>query len=837
MLAGVTLTQISAGTASTCALSAAGPAYCWGLGTSGQLGNGASSSSNVPVTVTASSGALSGVTLTGLSVGGSSACVLSAAGAAYCWGLGTSGQLGNGASSTSNVAVPVSAGAVPAATPLTQISVGGSSACALSEAGLGYCWGLDTSGQLGNNSTTLSNVPVAVSVAGVLAGVSLTQISTGYSNFTCALGGSGAAYCWGSNTSGQVGNAATAPATGGFLVPVAVTTVPTLVSAGNGHSCMLRSGKAYCWGDNADGDLGNNSTGNSSVPVPVWTGGALCGGHPDPDQRRHVRTCALSSAGAVVLLGENACRAGQQLAHLSSVPVAVYTGGVLAGVTVTQVSVGGGVVCVLSSAGAAYCWGAGASGSLGNGSTTGVQPTPVAVSAGAVPVGAILTQISVKSVTACVLSSAGAAYCWGYGANGQMGNGTTTSSNSLPVAVTLAVPLIQISAGYVDTCALAATGAGYCWGQNGYGGLGTGLNAGSDVPLPVWTGGVLAGVTLTQITTGNSIPDFTCALSSAGAAYCWGSNGQGELGNNLVTWSTTPMAVFATGVLSGVTLAQIETGATHVCAMDTTGAVYCWGDNAGGDLGNGSTTQSSVPVATSGISGIIPGLRRGDRDGGGRPGGHLVDGACQFRDRHADRVYGHGRRLGRDLHLHHHRGDDLHDHRPDQCGAVFGHGDHHHHGGQLAAKQPGECHADGGAGHHRAGHRVAVKCRARGYGHRADGRGDRHRRPQRGLVDGDGVLDDVCRRGGDGAPDDPADQYLLLVGAADGDHGDRRLYARAADLGERGGADRAADRVQRDRRQRRQLGVVEPHAVGPGAGRGGGRHLHRHDHPLGVVTA
>src|SRR6202023_1056828 len=260
---------------------------------------------HVPVAVS-TAGVLSGVIVTQIGMGGREGCAVSSAGAAYCWGSGTSGQLGNNLAADSRVPVAVTAaGARMAGAVLIQVLPGsGTFACAVSTAGAAYCWGADANGQLGNNSTTQANVPVAVSVAGVLAGVTLIQITGGNAS-TCAMDGTGAAYCWGLNSSGQVGN----PVTGiNFLVPVTVAAAqPTTISAGATHSCMLRSGKAYCWGDNTYGQLGNKSTISSSVPV------------------------------------------------------AVYTGGVLSGVTLTQISAGDFATCALSSTGAAYCWGYNAS--------------------------------------------------------------------------------------------------------------------------------------------------------------------------------------------------------------------------------------------------------------------------------------------------------------------------------------------------------------------------------------------------------------------------------------------------------------------------------------------
>lgn len=462
---------------------------------------------------------------------------------------------------------------------------------------------------------------MAVNTSGVLAGIALAQLSVG-ARHTCALDINGTAYCWGSNSSGQVGN----PDTGlNFQVPVAVDpSQPTTISAGLSHTCKIMSGKAYCWGDNTYGELGNGSTMNSNVPVAVYTGGVLAGVTLTQITAGDTYTCALSSVGTAYCWGMNGSgQLGNSSTSNSTVSVPVYTGGVLAGVTLVQISAGYVSTCALSSTGAAYCWGNGTNGALGNSLATGSN-VPVAVYTGGVLSGVVLTQISVGNVAACALSAVGAVYCWGYGGAGTLGNGSTTSVQTTPVAVTTTgtpiagLTLIQISVRGSTACALSSAGVPYCWGYGPSGQVGNGTTTAYNLlPVAVTTSGALSGVTLTQITASGSVnttTDFTCALGSTGAAYCWGLDSSGQLGNNSTTQSTTAVTVVATGVLAGVLLTQIDAGTAHVCAMDTTDAVYCWGDGTNGDLGNGSTTQSSVPVTTGGV---IPGAPTGVSATGG----------------------------------------------------------------------------------------------------------------------------------------------------------------------------------------------------------------------------
>ena len=470
-LSGLTLTQLTAGSATTCALASTGTAYCWGAGASGQLGNGTTTAAqSTPVAVTITGTPLSGLTLTQITAGAATTCALASTGAAYCWGAGASGQLGNGTTTaTQSTPVAVTTSGVLSGVTLTQLTGGSATTCALASTGTAYCWGAGTSGQLGNNTTTATqSTAVAVTTTGVLSGVTLTQISAGNS-FACALASTGAAYCWGLNSSGQLGNPATAATATVFDVPVAVTSQATMVTAGTTHSCLLRNGKAFCWGDNSFGELGINSA--------------------SPTQ--------------------------------SLVPLPVYTGGVLSGKTLVQISAGTDWTCALDTTGAAYCWGNNSSGSgdlvaLGNGGST-ASTAPVLVSGSHV-----FTQISVGTDSACALTNAGVAWCWGNNHFGQVGDGGTSLA-STPVAVT--------------------------------------------------TIGVLLGLTLTQIAVGGNVAlgGFACAQASTGAAYCWGLGTNGQLGNNLAITSTAPVAVTATGALSGVSLTQVATGGNSSCALGSRG--------------------------------------------------------------------------------------------------------------------------------------------------------------------------------------------------------------------------------------------------------------------------
>ncbi len=359
----VHLTRISAGGLHTCGDGSDGKVYCWGWNNYGQVGDGTTTDRTTPVAVEAPVG----VTLSGVVASNYHTCADGSDGKVYCWGRNENGRLGDGTNTDHTTPTAVQA---PADVRLSGVSSYNSHACAHGSDDKLYCWGSNSSGQLGNNSTTASNVPVAVHAPD---SVTFTRVSTG-DRFTCADGLDGKVYCWGRNDYGQLGNNSTTASN----VPVAVhapdSVTFTRVSTGDRFTCADGlDGKVYCWGRNDYGQLGNNSTTASNVPVAVHA----------PD-----------------------------------------------GVTLSGVSAGGGFTCANGSDGKLYCWGNNSFGKLGNG-TAGERLTPMAVQE---PAGASFLGVKLGSGHACALSEAGPAYCWGNGTNGRLGNGQTTNSN-VPVVV------------------------------------------------------------------------------------------------------------------------------------------------------------------------------------------------------------------------------------------------------------------------------------------------------------------------------------------------------------------------------------------------------------------
>ena len=266
-------------------------------------------------------------------------------------------------------------------------------------------WGANGNGQLGDNSTTNSSVPVAVNIGGALAGKTVTAISAGLSH-SCVVA-DGQAYCWGDNTFGQLGNNSTTDS----KVPVAVNTTGALsgktvsaISAGRHHTCTVADGQAYCWGYNGGGELGNNSTTDSKVPVAVNTAGALAGKTVIEITAGYFHTCVAASGQAYCWGYNGSGQLGDNSITNSTVPVAASTAGPLAGRTVGAITAGAYHTCAAAD-GRAFCWGANGFGQLGNNATANSY-VPVAVDTTALLNGQTVTAITAGGYHSAVLAAA-----------------------------------------------------------------------------------------------------------------------------------------------------------------------------------------------------------------------------------------------------------------------------------------------------------------------------------------------------------------------------------------------------------------------------------------------
>ena len=630
-----TLAAIAAGGDDSLALTTTGQLLAWGSNSNGQLGNGTTTSSSTPVQVSLPPG----TTITAIAEGGQYALAVTSSGQVLAWGRNTNGQLGNGTTTDSSTPVAVS---LPSGTTVTAIAAGSRHALALTSTGQVLAWGYNSAGQLGNGTTTSSSTPVQVSLP---SGTSVTTIAGGGSH-SLALASSGTVLAWGDNSSGQLGNGTTTSSSTAVQVSVPSGTTVTAISAGNSHSLALTANdQILAWGNNAYGQLGNGTTTNTSTPAPV----NLPAGTPATAiAAGALHNLALTSSGQVLAWGENLYgELGNGSTANSSTPVAVSNlqtvvtaiaagnyhslaiqlpkpvgspagaawawgsnlygtlgngttitsrtpvkASLPAGTTITSIAGGDFHTLAVTSDGKALAWGLNGNGQLGDGTTTD-SSVPVQV---ALPSGTIVTAVAGGDHHSLALTSSGQVLSWGSNSNGQLGNGTTTDS-SIPVLVSLPAGTIvkAIAAGFGHSLALTSFGHVYAWGWNSYGQLGNGSLIDSSTPF-------LVGAVGTYVFRAIAAGDYHSMASDGQTIFSWGQNTYGQLGNGTTTNNSNPVRV---SLAAGTTITALAGGQDHSLALTTTGSVLSWGRNLNGQLGNGTTVDSSTPVNVTQPAGTI----------------------------------------------------------------------------------------------------------------------------------------------------------------------------------------------------------------------------------------
>ena len=451
---------------------------------------------------------------------------------------------------------------------------------------------------------------------------------------SCALDSDGTVWCWGDNSSGQLGNPSV-PVGGTSTVPVMVVGLPPAidVSAGRDFTCAVAVGqRAWCWGDNDFGQLGDGTTTSSTVPVQIAGGivaeqvSAGAGG-----------ACAVTGSETVECWGqgnEGQIGDGSTKNALTPHPVSSLTG-------VLQVSVGGGQACSVNQNGGLECWGDDLYGQLGNGAkgsgTNEDKPVPVeqfdtgveTVSAGG-------------TSTCATVAPSSDLYCWGQNQDGQLGTGNTINQDVPTQVVGATQDVGELTAGFGSTCAVISFVA-MCWGTQSRGVLGNGAFTGPVQPVPV----PVFNLAATASGSGPRLPlamsagfAHTCAVFTGGLVSCWGAGFDGELGNGTVADADIPTPVvglplgpgavgsvaeatetgcaldaalsaecWGTAIGNGTTtpfdsaqsVSQMPPNVVQMvganeggCVLTATGALWCWGDNTFGEIGNGSSGSSPV---------------------------------------------------------------------------------------------------------------------------------------------------------------------------------------------------------------------------------------------------
>jgi alpha-tubulin suppressor-like RCC1 family protein len=704
-LSGTTITAIACGTNVTMALDTNGKVHTWGNNLQGQLGNNTTTQSNIPIDIS-SFGSLSGKTVVAIACGALHSMGLDSTGQVHVWGENTFGGLGNNTTTQSNVPIAISSFGSLSGKTIIAIACGSLHTMGLDSTGQVHTWGYNGYGQLGKSNYTSSSVPVNVSTFGTLIGTLVVALIAG-ANHTLALDSSGTVHAWGYNNEGELGNNTTTPsnvsikplsnintlyattgtganvlstnpafdaATGTTPFTVASTTMVTnlnaqllngsnssyykdlgtatgtlaIASGGTGTTVATGTGSVVLSANpvltgtltasnvtasgvftgNGSGLTTLNGTNITSGTVSVTIGGTgataktgtganVLSTNPAFDVATGTTPFTVASTTLVTNLNAQMLN-GQNSSYYKDLGTATGTLAIANGGTGTTVATGTGSVVLSANptfSGTVSASNINFTGSLTqNGTPFSTTNANVITSGTLNPLyggsGAILksysrTLCSLASYTGFVISN-GLLYAWGLNNYGQIGNNTTITQ----LAATLIAggslngqTVVAISGGLGHTIALDSIGQVHTWGYNVYGQLGNNTQTQSIIPNAISTFGSLSGKTIIAVSCGTY---HTIALDSVGQVHTWGYNQYGQLGNNnQVSQSKIPIAISTFGSISGKTVISVACGQFHTMALDSTGIVHAWGYNINGQLGNNTTTQSNTPISLSSFGSLI----------------------------------------------------------------------------------------------------------------------------------------------------------------------------------------------------------------------------------------
>ena len=603
-----TAVSVSSGRDHTCSILDNGELQCWGRNNHGQLGDGSSAQSSLPVSVS-----MTGVPVQ-LSTGDWHNCAIMDDASLQCWGRNNHGQLGDGTNIDSDT--PVS---VPMGENVLAVSAGSSHTCAVTESWALKCWGLNDNGQLGVGSTTSSNSPTTVTVGGNVVAVSAGGVHT------CALLDGNNMKCWGDNSNGQLGDGGTNQqndaSTVGFSLTGAIA-----IDSGGGHTCALdSSGSLHCWGGSEDGQVGDGSNSQQiTSPTEIALGESLGA----------LSVSAGSSYTCVVGSNDRArCWGGGYSEPLSlgyspsefTIPMWSYISSSErdwnnnGDLNIFEVGVASdadsdgfpsssdsddsnptvAADCSAGSYGRFTCRqatpGYYVSGT-GNTVMTPASPGHYVDSNGAsseeeCEIGEFQR---LSGQTSCdqaepgyFVSSPGASegtpcpaglFNDQYGQSSEAACQGAVAGHSVPV-------LTQATTGASHSCAILDDGSVSCWGENGNGQLGLGSRTPSLEPEKA---SMPLGKKAIEVSAGSY---HTCTLLDDGAVRCWGSNEFGQLGDGTNIERTAPVPVNL-----GNSALSISSGESHTCAVLVDHSVKCWGENSNGQIGDGTTNNRQSPT-------------------------------------------------------------------------------------------------------------------------------------------------------------------------------------------------------------------------------------------------
>lgn len=474
----------------------------------------------------------------------------------------------------------------------TSVRTSRNTTCAIAQDGTLWCWGTNTYGQVGDFTFTGPRAPLQVGSSSaytrfdppfdrrpfpVQVGTDTDWVDLAPAqNYTCARKRNGSLWCWGHNADGELGE----PIGTAHNAPVEVTTstVPwRSVTRSYNFTCAVRDdGTVWCWGNNGSGQLADGTTERRTSPFRVlpgqnWSSVSVGSRH----------ACALRADGVVTCWGNNRfAQLARTATDAALVPAPVASPN---GAPWIEVRAGFEHTCGRTEDRRLWCWGRNNTGRLGVGTFQG-RDTPTQVGRDA----------DWDSVAPGIFGTCGTRngelWCWGENGHGELGDGTRSDARPFPVRVGVESEWRDVTVGHQHTCAVDARGRLSCWGHDQEDQLATGDRGDARFPTRVTALDGATTVSLNQFD--------TCAIDDTGAAHCWGFNGQAQLGRPAGDGN----AASPVRLSEGSAFVDVASGLDFTCAIDGDGDLVCVGANARGQLGNGDVNARSslTPVVEPG---------------------------------------------------------------------------------------------------------------------------------------------------------------------------------------------------------------------------------------------
>ena len=574
--------SVSLGSEHSAIITKGGSLYMWGCNYAGELGDGTNTNRYTPVKIMDN--------VASVSLGNYHSAAITKDGSLYMWGMNDFGQLGDGTSLDKSKPTKIMDDVV-------SVSLGGYHSAAITKDGNLYMWGENSSGQLGDGTTVNKNKPLKVAS-------NVQSVELGYSH-TTVISKDGELYTWGYNKYGQLGNGTTTNSSNPIKI---MNDIVSCVGGGSHIIALKKDGTVYTWGYNNYGQLGDGTTTDRTSPVAIQiydhtnvltSSGIKHGIIPDNGNYSFESTgeivqiaagsshsAAVTKDGDLYMWGYNGeGQLGVSTNENTNAPVLVNNSTTtLPAKSIKSVALGDWHSAAITKDGSLYMWGSNDYGQLGDGTTTD-RYTPVKIMDN-------VASVSLGGSHSAAVTKDGSLYMWGSNFRGQLGDSTTTNRYT-PVKIMDNV--VSVSLGSCHSAAITKDGDLYMWGSDVYGQLGDGMydskSAPRSVPIKIMKNVKLIGL-------GGY---HSAAITNDGNLYTWGYNKYGQLGDG-TTKGDGSMNFYGESIQKRMpqrvasNVQSVKLGFDYTTVISKDGGLYTWGYNNYGQLGNGTTTNSSNPI-------------------------------------------------------------------------------------------------------------------------------------------------------------------------------------------------------------------------------------------------